>query len=186
MTDLTKTAMTRHVAALQAEIEALRHEATHDRLTGLGNRRFLEQRSEGRGGHYVAIDLNGFKRAQDAHPDGHAFGDRVLSAFARLLVQGAGDEDRVACRLGGDEFVVWCKTYRAALRMRALIHRWSVGGVTASAGIGSNLEMADQRCYETKAERARSRYHRMLVGLCYKILAHVRAVEVALFQRRIA
>lgn len=152
---LTVTSLTRNLSALQVEIEALRHDATHDKLTGLGNRRFLEQRSSGRGGFFVAIDLNGFKKAQDSHPRKHEHGDIVLRSFARLLARSASGDDRVACRTGGDEFVIWCRTYRAALRMRNIIHRWECSSVTASAGIGSTMELADRRCYESKVERTR-------------------------------
>lgn len=151
--DLTVTSLCRTVDALKAEIEALRQEARYDKLTGLGNRRLLEERTEARGGHFVAIDLNGFKAAQDAHPEGHAHGDMILRDFARFLLEKAKAGDRVAARTGGDEFVVWCASYRGALAMRRAIHAWSCAGVTASAGIGSTLITADQRAYEAKKER---------------------------------
>jgi len=141
--DLTVTSLCRTVSALQAEIEALRHDASHDKLTGLGNRRLLEERTSARGGFFVAIDLDGFKRAQDSNPMGHAFGDEVLRRFARLLLAHARVGDRVACRTGGDEFVVWCPNELNALAMIRVIRAWSFGGVSASAGFGSDLVTAD-------------------------------------------
>jgi GGDEF domain-containing protein len=150
----TVTSLSRIIEALKAEIEVLRREARYDKLTGLGNRRLLEERTEARGGYFVAIDLNGFKAAQDAHPEGHGFGDEVLRNFARFLLEKAQASDRVACRTGGDEFVVWCATYRGALDMCTAIHAWSCAGVTASAGIGSTMVTADRRLYEAKAALA--------------------------------
>lgn len=151
--DLTVTSLCRKVEALRAEIAELTKVAFYDELTGLGNRRLLEQRSSARNGFFIAIDLNGFKRAQDAHPEGHAYGDRVLRDFARYLLEKAGTGDRVAVRSGGDEFTVWCPDYRSALVMRSAVERWKFDCVTASAGIGSTRETADQRMYEAKQER---------------------------------
>jgi GGDEF domain-containing protein len=154
---LTVTTLCRTVEALRAEIEALRFEAKHDALTGLGNRRLLEERTNARGGQFVAIDLNGFKAAQDADPRGHEFGDEILRDFARFLLRIEGKGNRVACRIGGDEFTVWCPDYRAALVCARWISRWSYGGVTASTGIGSTRATADQRMYEAKAARRAGR-----------------------------
>lgn len=150
--NLTKTQLYRNLRALQAEVEVLRKVANYDALTGLGNRRLLEERTHARGGAFVAIDLDGFKRAQDAHPDGHAYGDRVLRAFARFLLKVVEDTDRVAVRMGGDEFVVWCPTFEAALTIRACVNDWELDGVTASAGVGRDLAEADRGMYAAKRE----------------------------------
>lgn len=148
--DLTVTSLCRTVEALKAEIEVLKRESRYDKLTGLGNRRFLEERTSARGGYFVAIDLNDFKAAQDAHPEGHAHGDMILRDFARFLLLQAQASDRVAARVGGDEFVVWSATYSDALAMHYAIRAWSCAGVTASSGIGSTQSIADQRAYEAK------------------------------------
>jgi diguanylate cyclase (GGDEF)-like protein len=153
MTNLTVTSLSRQVSALKQEIESLCHAAGHDPLTGLGNRRLLEERSHGRGGFFVAIDLNGFKRAQDAHPLGHAFGDLILREFAHFLLRNGWGGDRVACRVGGDEFVVWSPRLASAIRMRNIIHRWRAGAVTASAGVGATLAEADAAMYQSKEAR---------------------------------
>lgn len=155
---LSVTTLCRTVDALRAEIAALRYESRHDALTGLGNRRFLEERTSARGdGQFIAIDLNGFKKAQDQHPAGHDHGDEILRNFAAHLLKLEADGNRVAARVGGDEFTVWCPTYRAALVAARFIHRWSFGGVTASTGIGTTQITADQRLMEAKHTRGDAR-----------------------------
>jgi len=92
---------------LQQEVE---HMAYHDQLTGLGNRRLLEDRlrsacanaKEGNRSVLVLIDLDGFKAVNDEH--GHLAGDKLLQAVAERLKESAGDA--FAARLGGDEFAV--------------------------------------------------------------------------------
>ena len=92
-----------------ARIERL---AYTDPLTGLSNRRRLEERVEAAlwearlGGHAVALlfcDLDGFKAVNDAH--GHATGDELLVVLARRLREQVRRTDLLA-RLGGDEFLV--------------------------------------------------------------------------------
>jgi diguanylate cyclase (GGDEF)-like protein/PAS domain S-box-containing protein len=89
-----------------------RHEADHDALTGLANRRALERTLEaalGRAGArsrsvgVVMLDLDGFKAINDTH--GHAAGDAALREVAGRLRRCVRERDLVA-RLGGDEFVV--------------------------------------------------------------------------------
>ncbi|MGA7436090.1 MAG: diguanylate cyclase [Solirubrobacterales bacterium] len=95
----------------QAEGE-LQHQARHDSLTDLLNRRHfisllddrLERGVSDRGaGVLLMIDLDDFKRVNDRH--GHIAGDGVLREVARLLREELRESDAVA-RLGGDEFAV--------------------------------------------------------------------------------
>jgi len=139
------------IEALRAEIAALRRDVYLDPLTELGNRRLLEERTSGRGGYFVAIDLNDFKRVNDLL--GHAYGDDVLRNFARHLLVHAGVGDRVACRVGGDEFTVWCPSRESAEVMLRKVWAWSCAGVTASAGIGATKELADARARENKRNK---------------------------------
>ena len=101
--------LTEHVEQLLADLDTA---ARTDRLTGLGNRRALEEdfrreaaRAE-RTGEPIAlvlIDLNRFKDINDLY--GHAAGDRALVGVAERmrLVLRASD---VAARIGGDEFLL--------------------------------------------------------------------------------
>ncbi len=87
------------------------HEANHDALTGLLNRRsFLEHVDDAltdpRDSAYttmLVMDLNGFKEINDEL--GHQIGDALLVAFGERLERRIA-ADAVACRLGGDEFAV--------------------------------------------------------------------------------
>lgn len=92
--------------------DAMQQMALHDALTGLGNRRYLDdtlQRSIGNAqrdpAHFglLLIDLDKFKPVNDRH--GHAVGDALLQSVAQRLRSSirAGD---FCARLGGDEFAI--------------------------------------------------------------------------------
>jgi diguanylate cyclase (GGDEF)-like protein/hemerythrin-like metal-binding protein/PAS domain S-box-containing protein len=92
--------------------EALHDQATRDPLTGLLNRRYLDEslprelartRREHRKLSLVMLDLDHFKRVNDKW--GHEAGDAVLSQTAAILRSHLRDSD-LACRFGGEEFVV--------------------------------------------------------------------------------
>jgi diguanylate cyclase (GGDEF)-like protein/PAS domain S-box-containing protein len=99
----------RELRALQ---ERLQEQATHDPLTGLCNRRYLEATigmeliSAGRHGYPVSVimaDLDRFKAVNDRY--GHLAGDEVLRAFSKLMKRHARVSD-VYCRYGGEEFLI--------------------------------------------------------------------------------
>lgn len=89
------------------------HQASlSDPLTGLYNRRFLEQQIHrllsrsnrtGEGFGLIFMDVNNFKQINDTF--GHALGDLVLARMAAALTDECRESD-VLCRYGGDEFVV--------------------------------------------------------------------------------
>lgn len=100
------------VTELKASEERIRHLANHDPLTGLPNRRLLENRMEWafilsrRNRTQVGamvVDLDNFKLINDR--EGHRVGDEVLRAVAARLRSCVREADMVA-RHGGDEFVV--------------------------------------------------------------------------------
>ena len=103
--------MVLHDVSLAREAIRLRSwEATHDPMTGLVNRRGVENRLEvaladaqasGHGHVFCFMDLDRFKVVNDAC--GHAAGDALLIQIARLLQARIRDTDTLA-RLGGDEF----------------------------------------------------------------------------------
>lgn len=86
--------------------------ATHDDLTGLPNRRLLDDRlhqaialshRNGTVAGVMLLDLDRFKYINDSL--GHDFGDRLLVEISRRLINVVRENDTVA-RLGGDEFVI--------------------------------------------------------------------------------
>ncbi len=100
------------VTELHEAQRAVTHQATHDALTGLANRRALDAflpkaiaRARRRGGMVAVgmLDLDDFKPINDTW--GHAAGDLVLIALAKRLQDRLRTEDLLA-RLGGDEFVI--------------------------------------------------------------------------------
>jgi diguanylate cyclase (GGDEF)-like protein len=136
--------------------EALRQQSIIDPLTGLFNRRYMDEtlRREISRAHrknlplaVIVLDIDHFKKINDLH--GHDAGDTVLRAFALHLRREVREGD-VACRLGGEEFVLIlaeCGAETAVARMQALadaIRRAEVshggrplGGVTASFGVAA-------------------------------------------------
>ena len=108
----------------------LREQSARDSLTGLFNRRYMEESldreirraaREGYGLGLLLADLDNFKQLNDAF--GHAAGDAVLRRIGRFLVGAVRGED-IACRFGGEEFVVILPkaslddTYRRAEALR--------------------------------------------------------------------
>jgi diguanylate cyclase (GGDEF)-like protein len=152
--------------------EHIAHQATHDELSGLGNRVLLRDRLElalaraGRRGSLTALlflDLDRFKEVNDTL--GHGAGDQLLRDVSQrlranlrasdLLVRSDEAEFTLA-RFGGDEFVVLCEelsseddTVRVAQPVqKALLSPFAVDGeehvVTASIGIAlANYKQRD-------------------------------------------
>lgn len=154
--------LSRKVEEVQALQHALHEQATRDTLTGLFNRRHLNDalptlvalaERERQTLALVIIDLDHFKAVNDTH--GHAAGDRLLAAFGALLA-GQTRRSDVACRYGGEEFCLLMPRTDAAgarRKVQALLRRWrnlvfDLGGVllqgqTFSAGVADTTLAPD-------------------------------------------
>jgi diguanylate cyclase (GGDEF)-like protein len=121
--ELTKALEETHQAKSQIE-----HQALHDPLTGLANRRYLGQileelaatRDRSGGIAIFHIDLDRFKQINDTR--GHAAGDYVIAHTAAVLKSLCRADDFVA-RIGGDEFVIVARTDEDTKALAALANR---------------------------------------------------------------
>ena len=112
--------ITREINELKRTELDLQHLATHDALTGLPNRYLMTDRlsqtiahSRRTGASFAVLflDIDDFKAVNDTR--GHEFGDLVLRAVSRALVEIVRSSDTVA-RIGGDEFVIVLETLSQA------------------------------------------------------------------------
>ena len=108
----TQVRKKRYLDALRSRLDQSMELAITDQLTGLHNRRYLQNQLEqfvkraNMGGGPVSIllcDLDRFKRVNDVH--GHDVGDEVLRQYAARLTKSIRPTD-IACRYGGEEFLV--------------------------------------------------------------------------------
>lgn len=174
------TERTRVERAVQVLQEELREQSTHDALTGLFNRHFLDESFERelhlseRTGHPVGVimvDLDHFKAVNDRH--GHLAGDEVLRVFGNLMKHNSRASD-IVCRYGGEEFLLVLPgmteggaVERAEQLCRAMAstpvsHDGSQITVTASFGVAAFpvhgrttdelIAAADGALYSAKAE----------------------------------
>ncbi len=165
------------IAALRRHVARERRAAETDSLTGVANRRALDE--------YLAklsetdipfcvfvTDLDGFKQLNDRY--GHTAGDKCLQQFTVQLQRVTREEDLVA-RLGGDEFVIAAPLLdnHACLSMVRRIKRAVTAcechdvpitvsvGTACIPGDGDNaqaiLALADDRMYADKKSRPRRR-----------------------------
>lgn len=173
--------------------EALREQATHDPLTGLLNRRSLDEmlprelhrHQRSREPLAVAmLDLDHFKRFNDAH--GHGAGDAVLRAMGELLRKSLRASD-LACRYGGEELTVVLpgstlndarirldELRRAVGQLRLLYRDGELPALTVSIGIAAAepeetdatalLGRADAALYQAK-EQGRNKVVTFEAGL---------------------
>ncbi|HRE17627.1 MAG TPA: PAS-domain containing protein, partial [Rhodocyclaceae bacterium] len=121
-----------------------------DRLTGLANRRQLDEnlekelersRRSGMPLTLIIVDIDHFKRINDTH--GHLVGDQVLSGIARILDARVRKSDWLG-RWGGEEFMVICPNTggegagKLAEKLREAVSKGdfaAAGSLTASFGI---------------------------------------------------
>lgn len=164
---------------LERALERIREQATRDELTGLVNRRHMQELMDqehqrcvrsGQTFCLVKLDIDAFKRVNDAH--GQAVGDVVLRALAQEALRHVRGSDLVA-RWSGEEFVVMLPDTRAVLarapmerlvqRLAALriVHGAEAVSVTLSGGlvehhageaVGQTLERAAAALGEAKEQ----------------------------------
>ena len=113
------------------KLQAILHEqAIQDPLTGLYNRRFMEEalkqelaraKRENRPFSVVMLDLDNLKKLNDKH--GHVVGDIALQSLAKLLKSQTRAVD-VVCRFGGDEFLIILHNTNEQTAV-AQLHKWN-------------------------------------------------------------
>jgi diguanylate cyclase (GGDEF)-like protein len=192
-------AIAEHVAVSVANLtlrETLRVQAVRDPLTGLYNRRYMQEfldrelqsaRRKNRPVAVLMLDLDHFKRYNDNF--GHSAGDKALAAFGDSLLRCVRADD-VACRYGGEEFVLIfpeCSLRQATVRAEEIRKRLSeycvqhtqqsTRALTVSIGVAAFdettdrldllLTFADEALYEAKrAGRNRVVVARRAAGMC--------------------
>ncbi|MDQ0090989.1 diguanylate cyclase (GGDEF)-like protein/PAS domain S-box-containing protein [Paenibacillus anaericanus] len=139
-----------------------------DKLTGLKNRRFFEEKLEdqmilysqiGQPFSLYIIDIDHFKTVNDTW--GHPMGDSVLAKLAEILQSHVRKEDIVA-RYGGEEFVlilpdmdaIESKIRAEELRLAVAHSTWETGQITVSIGIATFIQMDSDTTLLKKADLA--------------------------------
>jgi diguanylate cyclase (GGDEF)-like protein len=159
--------------------DVLRQQSIHDPLTGLFNRRYMEEtferevhraRRSGRPMSVLMLDIDSFKAQNDAF--GHDAGDAVLRELGALLRASLRRED-IPCRYGGEEFVLVLpdaslesaarraeQIREAVSRLRIPVRDRVIGPITVSVGVAAFpehgedghavLQAADAALYQAK------------------------------------
>ena len=165
-------------AELAQALARLREHTTRDELTGLVNKRHMQELMEqehqrcirsGQSFCLAMLDIDRFKPVNEAH--GYTVGDAVLRAVAQEALRHVRLSDML-CRWGGEEFVLMMSDTRAALARGGLerlhqkvgalriLHGTAAVGVTLSAGLAEHhagetveqtLERAERALAEAKA-----------------------------------
>jgi diguanylate cyclase (GGDEF)-like protein len=171
------------LALAKARAQArLRHEATHDALTGLANRSFFQEQLQlalvhtrsapDRASAVLFFDLDDFKQINDTL--GHLAGDAMLRVVADRLQRSVRASDVVG-RIGGDEFGVLLNDRADAAAVDATVARIQetlvapaspgdrVVYITASVGI-TLLEEGDERIEDVLSRADAAMYHAKNLG----------------------
>ena len=166
-------------AELAQALARLREHTTRDELTGLVNKRHMQDLMEqehqrcirsGQSFCLAMLDIDRFKPVNEAH--GYAVGDAVLRAVAQETLRHVRLSDML-CRWGGEEFVLMMSDTRAALARGGLerlhqkvgalriLHGTAAVGITLSAGLAEHhagetvaqtLKRAERALFDAKAQ----------------------------------
>lgn len=159
----------------KAQIQALEDIANYDELTGVFNRRYLEQKysdllaAQVLRIHIAVVDIDYFKEYNDCY--GHLAGDEILKQIANCLVENLVS-DMMVCRYGGDEFVVlswqkqldamdnYAQTILNTLNQMKIEHAMSpcAQQVSASIGYGSKPIRSQVDIYDLFDEADKALY----------------------------
>lgn len=149
-----KRSLVRTLSTLHSQVAFFQSQAVLDPLTGLTNRRTMDDMLQNWGENNISyavimLDLDHFKRVNDTY--GHAVGDEVLQYLAEKIKFHARTQD-VCCRYGGEEFIILLphttveEAFHIAESLREdLAQTVSPCGdvVTMSAGVAEISETAD-------------------------------------------
>ena len=152
------TAIIRDITDRKRHEARLRHQATHDVLTGLANRSLLTQRMENvlaldKAIAVLMIDLNRFKDVNDTL--GHDVGDQVLKTVARRLY-GIVPKNAVLARIGGDEFAAFVQVTHRQEEVIELVNRllesmdepFAIRGIEVQLGMSIGIALAPDHASE--------------------------------------
>jgi len=168
------------LSVFKERVALLEHEADHDPLLSIGNRRSFVRHlvrmmsyaeRYGTSGCILYFDLDGLKRLNDV--EGHAAGDAALRHVAQLFLSNIRESD-ILGRLGGDEFGILLaqtglkagkeKAASLAKQIESSPLQWKGKPMSLSVSYGVHLfegsedidtaiEAADKKMYEQKRER---------------------------------
>jgi diguanylate cyclase (GGDEF)-like protein len=181
MKDEVRQRIAHQHSVLERTVASLRNQAVRDPLTGLYNRRMLDQilpqlitqlHSDHKSLTLMILDLDYFKKLNDTL--GHAAGDEVLKSVGQIIHSTIRDGD-FGCRYGGDEFVLLlpaCEesaAQKVAERLQSLVATLGKNyklaeSLQVSMGISNLTELsqptaaellkkADERLYKAKSDR---------------------------------
>jgi diguanylate cyclase (GGDEF)-like protein len=127
------------VSTYESKLKAAEDLALRDPLTGLSNRRNVEERIEWRIARNQAfciavLDVNGLKQVNDKY--GHLAGDNMLKQFSSELRSGCRSTDVIG-RWGGDEFIIVMDSELAGAQIQIeRLRKWVFGEYTIKTGQG--------------------------------------------------
>jgi diguanylate cyclase (GGDEF)-like protein len=202
---LAKVLAENHTKKIKSVQSQLEHNALHDALSGLPNRRYLDNvlsrladkqhSAEIKRLAVIHIDLDRFKQINDTF--GHTAGDAVLQSVAKILKYEIGDQALV-CRIGGDEFIIFVEDAAddealSALAVRLLerfreplffeghecLYGASIGIATGVSGDISGrglLINSDIALYRAKSE-GRNRFCFFTKNMQEEVTAHKRCAD---------